>query len=51
MLGGSVETTPTPAEYTVFKGFSEVFFVFGVGVAHKNKCGLNVIFLLGKVEI
>jgi len=35
---GSVDTTLTPAEYIVFKGFSEDFYSLGVGVAHKNNC-------------
>ena len=33
---GSVDTTPTLAEYIVFKGFPGDFYVLGVGVAHKN---------------
>ena len=35
---GSVDTTPTPAEYIVFEGFSGNIFIFEVGVAHKNNC-------------
>ena len=35
---GSVDTTPTLAEYIVFKGFSNNIPILGVGVAHKNNC-------------
>ena len=35
---GSVDTTLTPAEYIVFKGFPGDFYAFGMGVAHKNNC-------------
>ena len=33
---GSVDTTLTPAEYIVFKGFSDYISILGVGVAHKK---------------
>ena len=35
---GSVDTTLTPAEYIVFKGFSDNIPILGVSVAHKNNC-------------
>ena len=40
---GSVDTTPTLAEYIVFKGFSDNIPILGVGVAHKNNCALKIV--------
>lgn len=40
---GSVDTTLTPAEYIVFKGFSDNISILGVGVAHKNNCALKTV--------
>ena len=40
---GSVDTTLTPAEYIVFKGFSDYISILGVGVAHKNNCALKIV--------
>ena len=40
---GSVDTTLTPAEYIVFKGFSDNISILGVGVAHKNNCALKIV--------
>ena len=40
---GSVDTTLTPAEYIVFKGFSDYISILGVGVAHKNNCALKTV--------
>ena len=39
----SVDTTLTPAEYIVFKGFSDYISILGVGVAHKNNCALKIV--------
>ena len=40
---GSVDTTPTLAEYIAFKGFSDNIPILGVGVAHKNNCALKIV--------
>ena len=40
---GSVDTTLTPAEYIVFKGFSDYISILGVGVAHKNNFALKTV--------
>ena len=39
----SVDTTLTPAEYIVFKGFSDNMSILWVGVAHKNNCALKIV--------
>ena len=40
---GSVDTTPTLAEYIAFKGFSDNISILGVGVAPKNNCALKTV--------
>ena len=40
---GSVDTTLTPAEYIVFKGFPNNIPILGVGVAHKNNCASKTV--------